>query len=309
MEITIRSTDESDHIVLNLDKFLPNLRMVDATGEEYPLMSNKHLRIMLEDAASGADHPWIDNLLADINNHKTYLLWFVVPPRRVLRPNEVRVLHLTYEHSKKEGGLWDDVRRLWTGRRRRDLAREVAATGPWGAIRKLWTGAIRISVPSVSPFPTFWILGRPADYNISRRRYSKIENGTLKNMGSWKANADAVFCESTAKSESVHVKPNPSGAALHYSLTPKKIVLVLPVAAIVMLSLLAMSLWASPYVDGGGTLQSIADAIELHKMPLLLFIVASSLVVPRFIDDAHLRNGLFWMYFVPIGLALGSVLL
>ena len=62
-------------------------------------------------------------------------------------------------------------------------------------------------------------------------------------------------------------------------------------------------------MDGGGTLQSIADAIELHKMPLLLFIVASSLVVPRFIDDAHLRNGLFWMYFVPIGLALGSVLL
>ena len=169
MEITIRSADESDHIVLKLDKFLPNLRMVDATGEEYPLMSNKHLRIMLEDAAAGgADRPRIDNLLADINSRKTYLLWFVVPPRRALRPNEVRVLHLTYEHSKKEGGWWDGIRRVWTGRRR-DLAREVTSSGPWGAIRRLWTGAIMISVPPTLPSPTFWILGRPADYNISRR--------------------------------------------------------------------------------------------------------------------------------------------
>ena len=309
MEITIRSGEESNHIVLELDRFLPNLRMVDASGEEYPLMSNKHLRITLEDgAAAGVDHPGIASLLADINNRKTHLLWFAVPPHKALQANEVRVLHLTYEHSKKECGLRDAIRRLWTGRRR-DLAHEVASAGPWGTIQRLWTGVIMISIPPALPFPTFWILGRPADYNISRRRYSRVEDGVLKSMGSWEANADAVFCESTAKSESLHVKPDTNGAALYYTLTPKKIVLALPVAAIFMLSLLAVSLWASPHVVDGDPLWHIADAIVRHEMPLLLFIVASSLVVPRFIDDAHLRNGLLWMYFVPIGLALGSVLL
>lgn len=90
---------------------------------------------------------------------------------------------------------------------------------------------------------------------------------------------------------------------------PKKIAPALYVAAIFMLSLLAASLWASPHVGDDNPLWPVADAIVRHEMPLLLFIVASSLAVPRFIDDAHLRSGLLWMYFVPIGLALGSVLL
>ena len=285
MEITILSTDKSEHIVLESDKFLPNLRMADSSGEEYPLMSSKHLRIMLEKAApAGSARHDTDRLLADIAKSKTHLLWFRIPPHKVLQPNEARVLHLTYEHPKRDAGLL-------------------------GAVRSLRAGTIVIKVPPALPFPTFWILDKPADYNISRRRYSRVKAGMSSDMGSWEENSGSVFCKSAAKSESLHVKPDRNGATLSYSLTPKKIVLALPVAAIAMLSLLAISLGASPYVDGGGPLQPIADAIVAHKMPLLLFIVASSLVVPRFIDDAHLRNGLLWLYFVPVGLALFSFVL
>lgn len=81
------------------------------------------------------------------------------------------------------------------------------------------------------------------------------------------------------------------------------------VAAIFTLSLLAVSLRASPHVGDDNPLWPVADAIVLHEMPLLPPIVASSLAVPRLIDDADLRNGPLWTYFVPIGLALGSVLL
>lgn len=285
MEITILTTDKSEHIVLESDKFLPNLRMADSSGEEYPLMSSKHLRIMLENtAAADSDHSAAARLLADIRGRKKHLLWFRIPPHKALQPNEARVLHLAYEHPKRDAGLL-------------------------GTIRSLRTGTVVISVPPALPFPVFWILGKPADYNISRRRYSTVKADRTTDMGSWEDNADAVFCKSTAKSESLHVKPCRDGATLSYSLTPKKIVLALPVAAIAMLSLLAISLWASPYLGGGGPLQPLADAIVLYKMPLLLFIIASSLVVPRFVDDAHLRNGLLWLYFVPIGLALCSFVL
>ena len=67
---------------------------------------------------------------------------------------------------------------------------------------------------------------------------------------------------------------------------------------------MGMPLGASPCAGGGGPPQPIAGAIATRKMPLPLFIVASSLAVPRFADDARLRSGLLWLYSVPAGLAL-----
>lgn len=284
VEITIQSSGlPSDHILLESGAFLPNLRLVDSSGEECPLMSNKHLRAMLEDAAAvGPGRSKAAQLLAAVNSRKSRILWFKVPPHKALRANEVRVLHLTYEHPEKKGGLL-------------------------GAIQSLRTGAVIIKVPPAPPFPTLWILNKPADYNISRRRYLRVKNGAVKDMGSWEDNAKAVFCKTTAKSETLRVSPDRNGAILYYSLAPKKIVLALPVAAIAMLSLLAVSLGISPYLDSGNPLWPVADAIVRHEMLLLLFIVTSSLVVPRFIDDAHLRNGLLWLYFVPVALALCSL--
>lgn len=254
--------------------------MTDSSGEEYPLMPNKHLRIMLENAAAaGNGRPRAARLLADINSRRTHLLWFRIPPHKKLRPNETRILHPTYEHPKKEGG-------------------------PLGGVRSLRARAITTKASPALPFPTTWVLNKPEDYNISRRRYRRIKDGALADMGSWDDNADAVFCNDTEKSTSLHVKRGQNGAVLHYSLTPKKIVLAVPAAAIAMPSPLAVSVGASPHVDTGSPLRPIADAIVHHALPILLFIAASSLVVPRLIDDAHLRGALLWMYFVPVGLAI-----
>ena len=259
--------------------------MADAAGEEYPLMSNKHLRSTLKSVnPSDPDRPEADRLLADINGKKIHLLWFKIPPHKELRPNEARVLHMTYDIPKKESGILD-------------------------TIQSLRTRTITIDIPPEQPFPVFWILNKPIDYNISRRRYLQTSSGERVEMGSWEENADTVVCSTAAKCISLHVKAGPNGAALSYSLTPKKIKYALPVSAVAMLSVLAISLGVSPHLDGAGPLQPIADAIVLYEMPLLLFIIASSLAVPRFIDDAHLRNGLFWLYFVPVGLALCSFVL
>lgn len=156
----------------------------------------------------------------------------------------------------------------------------------------MWAAAVRIHVRPNLAFPTFWVLDKPADHNISGRRCLKIEAGEPVDAGSWADDADAVFCRDTEKSTSIRVRPGGDGAVLSYSLTPKKVVLALPVAAIAMLSLLAASLVEGPHLGSIDLLRPIADAVALHEVPLLLFIVVSSLVVPRFIDDAYLRGGL-----------------
>lgn len=237
-----------------------------------------------DEAADGSFRAEAARMLADINSRKTGLPWFKTPPRKELRVHETWILHLAYEYPRGEAGLVDSMRRLRTG-------------------------AISIRVFPEQPFPTFWILNKPADYNISDRRYLKVEGGAPVDAGSWEDNADAVFCKDIERSTSLHVSPDTNGATLSYSLTPKKIALALPVAAIAMLSLLAVALAAGPHLGSDGPLGPIVDAVVLHEVPLLLFIIASSLVVPRFIDDAYLRGGLLWLYFVPVGLALISLVL
>ena len=105
------------------------------------------------------------------------------------------------------------------------------------------------------------------------------------------------------KSESLHVKPDRSGPPCRTPL-PKKNRGCAVRGGCRHAPVIDMSPGASPCAGGGGPLQPIADAIAAHKMPVLPFIAASSLVVPRFTDGSHLRNGLHWLYFVPAGLAL-----
>lgn len=234
---------------------------------------------MLKDvAATGSDRARAGRLIEGIESLKTRLLWFKIPPHRALQANETRVLRLTYDYSKKDWLL--------------------------GAARNLKTGAITVWIPPAQPFPTFWILGKPDGYDISRRHYAAVKGGTTTDLGSWEDNSDAVFCKDTARSTSLRVKPDRNGAVLSYSLTPKNVVVALPVAATAMLPPQAVSVGASPHVGTGSPLRPIADAIVHHALPILLFIAASSLVVPRLIDDAHLRGALLWMYFVPVGLAI-----
>jgi len=64
------------------------------------------------------------------------------------------------------------------GRGRRGRARENAPLGRHGARLPPWEW------PPAPPFPAFWILGGPAGYNRSRRRYSRVKAGTPSGMGS-----------------------------------------------------------------------------------------------------------------------------
>ena len=281
-EITIRCGGKAiDNIVLRSVSFLPSLRVVDSSGEEYPILSNEDVRNILRTRAY-SDRPGSDpgGIIDAINKRQIRLLWIKIPPHKRLQANEVRIIHLKYDHSKGRGGL-------------------LSAARSWHR------GSILIEVPSQLPFPAFWILRKPEHYDIVRRRYSRIEGDVQKPMGSWKDNSDAIFCNDSETSVQFNVDRGQSGAVLSYTLRPKRSVLALPIAAIALLSLLSIALGLAPLVAADGTpIGSAVDELLRHELPLLLFVVATSMVVPRFIDDAYIRNGLIPLYLVPIALAL-----
>lgn len=281
-EITIRCGGSAiDNIVLRSADFLPGLRVVDSSGEEYPLLSNEDVRSILK-FGTATDPPGLGHadILDAIDRRQIRLLWIKVPPHKRLQPNEVRIIHLKYDHSKGGGGSLSVARR-WLG------------------------GSILIDVPSQLPFPVFWILRKPVDYDIVRRGYSKIEDGVQRPMGSWKDNSGAIFCNDAENTVHLSVDRRQSGAVLSYTLRPKWHVLALPVAAVVLLSLLPVALGLAPLVAASGTPIGLAvGELSRHELPLLLFVLAASMVVPRFIDDVYIRNGLLPLYVVPVALAL-----
>lgn len=236
-EVTIRCGDKAiDNIVLHSMDFLPGLRVVDSSGEECPLLSNEDVRKILH-LEGGSDRlgSGLGGILDGINKRQIRLLWIKIPPHKRLQANEVRIIHLKYDHSKGRGGL-------------------LSAARSWQR------GSILIEVPSHLPFPAFWILRKPEHYDIVRRRYSRIEGDIQKPMGSWKDNGDAVFCNDSETSVQFNVDRRQGGAVLSYALRPKRSVLALPVAAVVLLSLLSVALGLAPLVAASGT--PIGSAVD-----------------------------------------------
>ncbi len=249
MEVTIRSVaKESKHIVLQLPDFMPNLRIVDSSGEEYPLLPSKHLQIMLREAsAAGPDRDAAYATLAEIDDRKARLVWFSIPPGKAFGPNEARVIHLKYEHVEEKAG--------WIDRMRNMMVRTII-----------------ISIPPEQSFPMLWVLDKPPDYNISRRRYSSKEHVKTAGGGSRGDKAGTAVFRDTTKSVSLHVGPSKASAILSYSLVPKKTVLALPASVIGMLTLLAASLGVGPLLDSDNPLWPIAEEILRHETLLVLFI-------------------------------------
>ena len=84
---------------------------------------------------------------------------------------------------------------------------------------------------------------------------------------------------------------------------PKPSIITLPTASIVLLTSFSLFLIG---------IQNYANDVGYDDLPLLfenlldrnielsLFIVSSSLVIPRFISNIEIRHSYFWLYFVPI---------
>lgn len=195
-EVTIRCGDKAiDNIVLHSMDFLPGLRVVDSSGEECPLLSNEDVRKILH-LEGGSDRlgSGLGGILDGINKRQIRLLWIKIPPHKRLQANEVRIIHLKYDHSKGRGGL-------------------LSAARSWQR------GSILIEVPSHLPFPAFWILRKPEHYDIVRRRYSRIEGDIQKPWARGRTTATPYFAtirKQACSSTSIAGKAAPS-CPMHFA--------------------------------------------------------------------------------------------
>lgn len=274
-EFTIKSNrekDEVDNVFLRFGSFLPNLDVVDAEGTKYPIMTNRDTQTLLEIMKEERqDSQHISEMMEDIKNHKVFLIWIKVPPNKKLQPNEVRILYLNFENEKMNRNIHD---------------------------------RIFLNISSSLPFPVFWILKNPQDFKITNKKYHTIEDNRLLDKGSWTDSTNNIFYgHDTVDSSSVFVKSSQTDILISYSFKPDRVIVTLPIASLTLLIafsgfLIAAQLSTIYNYDSPKLVDDLLD----RKIELSLFVIAASLVIPRFISNVVIRHKYFGVYFVPIGL-------
>ena len=276
-EFTITSNKKNgtiDNIFLTFHNFLPNLKIVDSEGTEYPIMSNTDTKMLLEIMQEKNDSEELARLIQDVKGRKIFLIWIKIPPNKKLLSNETRILHLYFDNTKINK----------SGKR------------------------ILLDVSSNLSFPVFWIFKKPTDYNITNQISYTVKDEKLTNKKSWKNTRDGSFYYAdTERTSTLLVKPNQDKLIISYSFKPKASIIMLPMTSIVLLVSFSSFLivvqnsaaygwyWISP---------SLAENLLERKIELSLFIVSLSLIIPKFIVNAEIRHSYFWLWFVPIVLAI-----
>ena len=267
-EYTVQCTKdvEVDNIFLTFKNFLPNLKIRDSEGTEYPIMTNPNTKLLLD--IMKEENQDVDKLIQQINKHKIFLIWIKIPPHKKLKPNEVRILYINFENEKN------------TNKK----------------------NMITINVSSDLPFPVFWIFKKPKDYNIKDQYCYRIDNNKFKNKMSWKKKVDGVFYyENTPISSTLLIHANQKHVTISYSFTPKISRIALPIASTLLLTSFSLFLII---VQLNEELSITFNNVLEHNLELALFIVSSSFIVPRFISNIEVRHTYFWFYFIPITLAI-----
>ncbi len=272
-EYTIRSNKSLgfvDNVFLAFNGFLPNLKVNDSEGTEYPIMPNSDLRLLLE--AKLDDGEDVKTLLDDINAHKIFVIWIKIPPNKKLSANETRILYVNYENKKIPG--------------------------------KLASNFVFLNVSADLSFPVFWIFEKPKDYDITSQYAYTIIDNKLKNIESWKKSKSFHY-DNTVESSGIIVKPESDNVVICYSFRPKPAIVALPAASILLLiSFSAFLILIQHMTAGGYEFPSHIKQLLDYKIELSIFVISSSFIIPRFVSNPEIRHNLFWLYFVPVLLTL-----
>ena len=268
-EYTLQSgLDGFSNIILRFNNFLPNLKVTGADGTEYPVMPNDYIKLLLKNSNVRIDHLGNEQLHDDILHHKKFLIWIKVPHNKKFEPNEVGVIYLDY-----------------------DVEKDRLHPHNWLKGRK------KRIVFDVSPVehPVFWVLKKPEGYDLADIKYYEIgEHGKLSPLSSSVKTPD-VYLNKTANSESFHIKKRSTSVAVSYSFKPKQSITTLPFIFGVVLTLLTGAL----VIDLINiTFDSINNAISIasEKFTLGIFILASTMVIPRLISHVEIRHEYRWWY-------------
>ena len=255
-------------------------------GKNYPVMSNHYTKALMEF--------WIDNtkneeernslkdLLRQMNNQDIFVLWIKLPPCKSLIKNQVKVINLEYGASKEN---------------RKD-------------------DEIILKMPSGESHSVFYTIKQPVDYDFKKQSIFTIDEkrNNIK-IKSWKKTKQNLFyVNETQDSLSITSKPNSlNPIELHYKFKPKFKIISTPLTGIVFLISASIFLLILNDCQINGCIRlpipenwfSILD----RKLEISGAIIGASLVLPRLVTNSSIRHSMLFLYFIPIGLAIYSILM
>ena len=269
-EYTLQSgADGFDNIMLVFPNFLPNLRVSDSDGTVYPIMPNEYVKAMiLKNPNTVAGHLDVNQLHNDILNHKKFLIWIKTPANKNFKPNEVRVIYLDYDVEKSSFILTH-----WLKSRNKKIVLDVSPVD----------------------FPVFWILKKPEGYDLTDINYYEIPgHGKLSSLSKSSEHPD-VYLNKTNGSDSFYIKKRTKSVAVSYSFKPKRSITALPFIFGVVLTLLSGVLIIDLFTNAASILDN-RISVAGEKFTLGIFILASTMVIPRLISHVEIRHEFRWWY-------------
>ena len=275
----------ADSLLLALDEFLPNLRIFDSAGTEYPVMAKEDVNKLLEYERA---NPYVNQVAKKVECEGAFPLWIRFPPDRVMEPEEVRIVHLLYERHEtgvqpRHAGLKQKLRTFWTS-------------------KKSDAGLQKLEVSSNHSFRVFWTFKKPDDYDFADKLcVFNTPDGTIKRP--WDGIQDKGHHDRTPDGETLIIRPDLE-AVISYRLRPKTSVVLFPRVTFGLLLALSGSLLLLQFVE-----ENTFDVLLERDMELALFAASSSVVASRLIRNVEIRHGHARWFLTSVGLATALFIL
>lgn len=279
-----------DNIFIKVSKLLPNLKIFDSDGTVLPLITNKYTVALMEQTINDSKDPEIiesvKSLLQDIREYKTFLLWIKLPHDKKFYPNDSRVITMKYDGEKENNSNSFDLEFL-----------------------------------SESDHEVFYIITPPKDYEFDKKKIT-INDETGKTLQKdyskgWKnEKGDPFYFNEYSDSITIRVNPRTQGkTSMNYSFTPAKktksfvkgILSILILAPLVTM----VSKTCYPMNENCSWIPSIFDfdLISTKILEIDIAVMGAALVIAGLIHNLDVRDKFKIYFFIPIALAIITILL
>jgi hypothetical protein len=284
--ITEEYTFESNHnrvsnIILQFPKFLPNLSVFDQHGEELTVMTNLYTQVLLESWIDDSVSPIKEELqhcMDQMNSQQIYIIWIKLPANKELMKGDNLILNFEYGAVREN-------------RKAKDLT------------LKLFPSSHNV----------FYVIKKPDDFEFDKRTISWTDQNNEDHfVNSWhRSKQNILYYTETNDSVSITSKANSSNLiTLNYSFRPQFEIVALPVIAIVLLIGVSFLLWALQWCHFQEPCNLKDNNLELfnRRFELGIFVITTSLVLPRLVSNATIRHRMLFAISMPIVITLFMLL-
>lgn len=279
-EYTLMSKhNDISNIILTMDKFLPNLKIYDSDGEELSIMTNKHVKSLIEYKINKSDvnRKVLKNILRQFENREIFIIWIKLPPSKILVEDQIKIINLKYITNEEN-------------KKRKEFL---------------------LVIPSNKNHMLFYTIKKPLEHDFKKQNiFIKNKQGKEVEIKNNDEHKQDYFHENNTH-DSLIITPRSktkNQIKIHYKFKPKHKIILPSTLSVLFLSLISTFFIFLNYCQ----LSSDCGSISLFQHWFILldkkfeitgFVIAASLILPRLVTNPLIRYKLFCYCIIPIILA------